>query len=131
MISTNFNLQEIGSANLCYKAKNEPVDSDSKNDLVVDNKQCFKSAYYRPFKGNSTVTDPNSVITTKNIKPTGGPIIHFNDKNGEKFMAREVIINGDTKAFAVSNVKSPSQATLMNAEVFEKYMLENLPEINK
>ncbi len=77
---------------------------------------------------NFRATAPRD-LTTKNIKPADGPILYFVDKNEEEFMARAVIINGDTKAFAISNVKNPSQALLMNEKVFKEYMLENLPEV--
>lgn len=62
------------------------------------------------------------------MTPTGKPIIQYKDKNGEAYMAREVKLENGYTCMAVSNAKNPTQATLMNHDVFQKTLQESVPE---
>lgn len=80
--------------------------------------------YEGEFPKNNTpkVTTPTNkpAGASPKITPTGTPIVKYTDKNGEKFMSREVQLENGYKCIAVSNVKTPDQVTLMNNLEFAK-----------
>lgn len=71
----------------------------------------------------------NRIDMKPKLTPTGTPIIKYKDKDGNSYMAREVKLETGDTCMAVSNVKNPSQATLMNNDVFQKTLQESLPEV--
>ena len=115
-------MKEKPQAEVSYSLGNEPV---SKPELSFRGAEAMKNYNSVNFRAEAK----SDSLVTNSIKPADGPILYFSDKEGEEFMARAVVINGDTEAFAVSNIKSPSQALIMNRDSFKEYMLENLPEV--
>lgn len=79
---------------------------------------------YRDFKNSPHSIERQQKLAHPKIKPTGSPIIRFEAKNGEKFMAREVALESGYTCFAVSNVKMPDQAMLMNKDDFKLLMAD-------
>ena len=72
-----------------------------------------------------TVIDKSNV--SPKLMPTGTPIIKYQDKAGNTYMAREVQLENGYKCMAVSNTNNPGQATLMNHDVFQKNLKESVP----
>lgn len=75
------------------------------------------------------MTEINRTDLKPKLTPTGTPIIKYKDKDGNSYMAREVKLETGDTCMAVSNVKNPSQATLMNNDVFQKTLKDAVPEM--
>lgn len=82
-------------------------------------------------KNTPNLTETQANLNTPKITPTGTPIIRFTDKNGEQFMAREVKLENSYVCMAVSNVKDPKKAELMNKDVFNKLISQEGIQIAK
>ncbi len=82
-------------------------------------------------KNNSNLTETQDGLPKPKLTPTGTPIVNFTDKNGEQFMAREVKLENGYVCMAVSNVKDPNKAELMNNDVFKKLISQEGVQIAK
>lgn len=85
---------------------------------------------YKEYKNSPYSIEKQEKLTSSDIKPTDAPVIKFESKNGEKLMAREVVVDG-YPCMAVALENNPGQTMLMNKEEFEKFFLETAKEINK
>jgi len=86
---------------------------------------------YNEFKNSPYSIEYQQNLPKPKIKPTGTPIIKYTTKDGEKMMAREVVLENGYTCMAVSNEKNLSEAILMNKEEFRKFFVENAKQIAK
>lgn len=83
---------------------------------------------YQEFKNSSYSVEHQQKLKSPDLKPTGTPIIKYTTKNGEKMMAREVVLSNMYKCIAVSNEKTPDVATLMDKDEFKKQFIETVEQ---
>ena len=83
---------------------------------------------YQEFKNSPHSVEHQQSLKSPDLKPTGTPIIKYTTKDGEKMMAREVVLGNGYKCVAVSNEKNPNEATLMNKEEFKKFFIESVEQ---
>lgn len=86
---------------------------------------------YGEFKNSKHSVENQANLPKPKLTPTEKPIIKYESKDGEKFMAREVMLENGYKCMAVSNEKNPGQATLMNHEEFMKLLAESAKQAPK
>lgn len=83
---------------------------------------------YQEFKNSPHSVEHQQKLKSPDLKPTGTPIIKYTTKDGEKMMAREVVLGNMYKCIAVSNEKTPDIATLMNKDEFKKQFIETVEQ---
>ena len=83
---------------------------------------------YTEFKNSPYSLEYRQNMQTPKIKPTGTPIIKYTTTDGEKMMAREVVLENGYTCIAVSNEKNPGEVVLMNKEEFKKLIIESLEQ---
>ena len=83
---------------------------------------------YAEFKKSPYSVERQQRLASPNIKPTGTPIIRFEDKNGEKLMAREVILENQYICYAVASEKNPNEVMLINKDEF-KVLMDNVKKL--
>lgn len=103
---------------------------DFKN-LDDEAKKAEYAKIYNEFKASDKSIEKVMTDVKPKLTPTDKPIIQYESKDGEKFMAREVMLENGYKCMAVSNAKNPSQTTLMNHDEFKKYLLETAKQVQK
>lgn len=106
----------------------QKIDAYKKMDEQAKTKAYLET--YKEFK-NSPYSIENKGVPRPKLTPTETPIIKFTDKNGEQFMAREVKLENGYVCMAVSNVKDPNKAALMNSDEFKKIISQDGVRIAK
>ncbi len=84
---------------------------------------------YKNFKNSKHSVENQANMAIPKLKPTNKPIIKYTTKDGEKMMAREVMLENGYTCMAVSNEKNPNQTTLMNKEEFQKSFIESAKQM--
>lgn len=80
---------------------------------------------YKAFKNSKQSVENQMRMPRPNLKPTEKPVIKYTTKNGEKMMAREVMLENGYTCMAVSNEKNPDEAVLMNKNEFQKFLVDS------
>jgi len=84
---------------------------------------------YKEFKSRKHSVENQTNTAAPKLKPTNKPIIKYTTKDGEKMMAREVMLENGYTCMAVSNEKNPDQATLMNKDKFKEFFVESARQV--
>ena len=126
-------LNKVAKNKICFRGNDDnKLERTPQNDTV----QLSNKKNHTVKNVTLGATTPDSMMQTKesiavavpDLKPTGTPIIKYTTKDGEKMMAREVILGNGYKCMAVSNEKNPNEATLMNKEEFKKFFIESVEQ---
>ena len=111
------------------KNAQQKIDAYKKMDEQAKTKTYIET--YKEFKNSPYSIEKQMNLSKPKLTPTGTPIVNFTDKNGEQFMAREVKLENGYVCMAVSSVKDPNKAALMNGDEFKKIISQDGVQVEK
>ena len=111
------------------KNAQQKIDAYKKMDEQAKTKTYIET--YKEFKNSPYSIEKQGNLPQPKLAPTGTPIIKYTDKNGEQFMARQVKLENGYVCMAVSNVKDPNKAVLMNEDEFKKIISQDGVQVAK